>query len=325
MNRFFIFAASLIVACGANGQSTADEDLVKQFFPERLTTQSASIEARGGPKPVQHWTYRLADLDGSGKTDFLAAAYTNGFSGAVRIIRKTASGGTLVADPQLDIHGVQPDLELEDLDGDLRPEIIASFSSPNGGTAKWVFKWTGATLTFLGPSIVVRGKEQTALGNAAFEDLDGDGISEILDPPATGEMSEDGSKTAPDTATVYSLRNGKYVKTADLNFFATFVRAAGKPALQHDEFSISQTNRTYELHIDNGSKRAKAAVDSAIVKLNGVVIADERQFSENTTEIVVRPLSLQSTNTLDVLLRGNPGSRLTILVQPLSSPTASAH
>lgn len=305
-------------ACGVKAQSISDAELVQQFFPDRLTTESASIEGSGGPSPTRIYAFKAADLDGSGQANYIVAAYTNGFSAAVRVLRRTSNGATLAADPQLSMHGVQPALELRDLDGDRKPEIIAAFSSPTGGTAKWIFKWTGSNLMFLGPSIIVRGKEQTTLGDAVFVDIDGDGIPEILDPPKTTSIADDGTIVIPDVSKVYALRNGKFVKIADVNFFAIFPRGSSGPTVQHEEFTISHTDRAYEIHIDNGSRQNKTAVDSAVVKLNGATIASQQQFNENTTQIVVRPVTLLANNSLDVEVFGNPSSQLTIIVQPVS-------
>ena len=196
----------------------SDDDLVLQFFPSRLAEKSARVEKRGGPAPTQHYSYLAADLDGSGTKAYLVASYTNGFTGAVRVLKKDGKSAQLVADPQLQIFGVESDMQLKDLDADGRPEVIAAFSSPTGGTAKWIFRWTGAHLTFLGPSIVVRGREQTALSDAAFEDIDGDGKLEIINPPS-------GVSEAPQ---IYSLRNGRFEKMSPHDSRATSLRRPRK-------------------------------------------------------------------------------------------------
>ena len=134
---------------------------------------------------VQFFDFIAADLDSTGTADFLVAAYTNGFSGIVRVLRKQNGSATIAAEPVLPLMGgIYPSVSLVDLDNDLRPEVVVNLTSATGSSADWIFKWTGSGLNLLGPSQVQSdGNISTLLGDAAFVDLDGDGVPEILNPP----------------------------------------------------------------------------------------------------------------------------------------------
>ena len=151
-----------------------DEDIVNQFFPEFLIEESEEDFANGGPAPFRTSAFAVADLDGTG-TEFIVAAYTNGFSAAIRVLRRQGTSALLVDEPALPLlAGKFPSVTLLDLNHDGRPpEVITSFSSGRGTGADWVFRWNGSALVFIGPSSVdANGDVSTLLSGADFIDLD---------------------------------------------------------------------------------------------------------------------------------------------------------
>src|SRR5206468_853039 len=100
--------------------------------------ESRDDEARGGPPVFTASAFATADLNHTGQQNFIIAAYTNGFSGIVRLLQRGASGVVLIDQPNVPlIIGIYPTVELLDLDGDGIPEAIVSFSSAKGATANW--------------------------------------------------------------------------------------------------------------------------------------------------------------------------------------------
>jgi len=151
-----------------------DKDLVNQFFPDFLIEESEEDFAKGGPAPFRTSAFAVADLGGTG-TDLIVAAYTNGFSAAIRVLRREGTAAVLVDEPALPLlAGIFPCVTLLDLNHDGRPpEVITSFSSGRGTGADWVFRWNGSALVFIGPSSVdANGDVSTLLSGADFIDLD---------------------------------------------------------------------------------------------------------------------------------------------------------
>ena len=187
------------------------EEIVEQFFPQRLIDESVQDSQKGGPEPFKTSNFVVADLNGDGST-FIIAAYSNGFSGVIRVLRKNNGTFSLVDEPNLQaLSGDFPEVELLDLDNDGCSEVIVSFSSARGTTANWVFKWDGTKLDLIGPTRVSSfGVVFTKLSDASFIDIDGDGIREIVNPTSPGPVAPDVAR--PDAELdVYVLQEGKYV------------------------------------------------------------------------------------------------------------------
>ncbi len=92
-----------------------------------------------------------------------------------------------------------------------------------------------------------------------------------------------------------------------------YLRRTGQPVTEADTFAA--TPGTYTLRITNGGLLDQyARVSSAVISLNGVVIAGPGAFSQQVATITI-PVSLQGSNTLQVELRSQPSSGLTIEIE----------
>ena len=93
-----------------------------------------------------------------------------------------------------------------------------------------------------------------------------------------------------------------------------FVRSAGKPVNVVRDFPTATPGNDYALHIANGGSRQQfLRVASAVVKLNGTVIAGPSDFNPNVRTID-KPVKLTAQNRLEVELHGGPGSGFTLTV-----------
>lgn len=285
----------------AQSRAETDEDIVRQFYPERLTEESNQDFYDGGPAPFEAYDFAVADLDGTGSDDMIIATYTNGFTAAIRALRMQGGGASLVDEPDLPLlGGVFPDVELLDLDGDGAPEIVVSLSSARGPGADWVFKWSGRGLRLIGPSTVDEdGDVSTVLGDADFVDINGDGLLEIINPP---------EEDPADPFDVFDL-DGNRLKP--VNFVGTYVRGAGKPTESAEIFPSSRGD--YLLKIINGDAKGGHRVSSAVIRLNGQVVVGPSELNQNVPEISVR-VSLRESNTLGVELRSAPDSQITLSI-----------
>jgi len=297
----------------AFAQQVGPEDsVVNQFFPEWLITESNSDFARGGPEPFQAFAYADADLNGTGTADFIVAAYSNGFSGAVLVLERQGTSAVQVAAPSFPLMGgIYPNVTMLDVDNDGRPEAIVSFSSARGAGADWVLKWNGKTLQSIGPTTLVAGANlATSLSESLFIDLNGDRTLEIISAPRSGSRS-DGQ-----TLTVFNLDNGVYHDSnASFNIFATFLRDTMSPTPAVRNFSVANPNREFVMTIVNGDGRSHGAVSNAIVKLNGVIVAGPSVFNQQVQTIRI-PVTVATSNTLSVQLGSAPGSLLAIGIGP---------
>lgn len=283
---------------------SSDEDLVKQFFPQRLIDESAEDFANGGPAPFQAMAFAAADLNHTGTNEFIVAAYTNGFSAAILVLKRQGSSALVVAEPNLRLlAGITPTVRLIDLDKDQRPEVLVSFTSARGPSADWLFRWTGSALSLIGPSATdANGDVTTRLSNADFVDLNGDGVLEIINPPQFG---------IPGTFEVFNL-TGDLLKS--LEFFRTFIRKTGAPSEEVQTFPLSDTHLSYHLKILNGDSAGNQRSSSATVQINGTTVVGPERFNQKVSEIDV-PVVLTATNTIGVRLAGAPESRVVITVE----------
>jgi len=297
--------------------SLTTEEIVEQFFPQRLIDDSEKRVKRGGPSPFRTSTFRLADLDGIGSQNYIVAAYTNGFSAAVRVLKLENGTATLVTEPNLRLlGGIYPALELVDIESDGRPEVVAFFSG-SGRTNDWVFKWTGTELRLIGPaSIDEYGDVYTVLVNSGFIDVEGDGVLEIITPPTHRPFPPALRDTIKiDTYKIYSFDGQTYQLTKSLNYFDTFSRRTETPVVSTRGFDVQDQGDDFIFTVINGKPDGKDRVNSAVIRLNGVLIVGPSDLNEEVGQIV-RKVSVLQDNVVEVELKGEPEGQVTITVEP---------
>lgn len=92
----------------------------------------------------------------------------------------------------------------------------------------------------------------------------------------------------------------------------TFTRTSGEPQSITRTFSLPNPGGEYTLIIENGATDGNR-VSSAVVGLNGVIIAGPDEFNQKVSRII-KSVLLGQTNTLDIEIRSKPGSSLTISI-----------
>lgn len=285
-----------------------NEDIIEQFFPQKLIDESRVEFEQGGLEPFKASDFAIADLDRTGRAEYIVAAYTNGFSAAVRVLRKQAGIYILVDEPDLPLlGGTFPKVQVFDLDGDGKPELIISFMLGRGSMVDWVLKWNNTHLNLISPPPTDKdGNLSFPLINSVFIDLDRDGKVETI---STHQI--DGGIVYD----VYHLDGAHYSLLNSLVFFETFIRQTGAPQVESRSLSILNAPGRFLLKIINGDDKGKNRVSSAVISINGVVVAGPERFNQQVAEITA-PVTLQSTNTLNVELRSAPGSQLTVTIEP---------
>jgi len=287
---------TLMLCLFAAAVAADDADLVDAAYPQRLLTEYADYQDGTAPPAP------FSDFASVGD-DLLAAAYTNGFTGAILLLRRD---GTVALDPSLRISGVVPSVETVNLDGAGNDEVIVSFSSPRGRDSSWVFRREGETLTLIGPSAVDEdGDLYPTIVDAGWLDLDGDGILELYAP--SGDPGDFDAEPQPPSFVVYALSNGQYGPTGSLTYARQFERTTGAPNDFRETFLAVPGASTLKI--------ANDGVSSASVRLNGATVVTPNMLNPDVRAITV-DVTLQSSNTIEVELAGAPGSSLTVGIVP---------
>jgi len=284
------------------------EQIVEQFYPQVLSDEAQANFQHVDPAPFRARAFALADLDGIGTANYIVAAYTNGISGAIRVLRLQGSTATLVFEPsRLLLVGIYPAVELVDIEKDGRPEVAVHFSGGRGTLTDWVFKWTGTELRLIGPFTVdEHGNVSTDLFESSFFDVDGDGILEIVQSPPGGPT---------ETTEVYKFDGQKFTLTTSQVYFETFYRRTAAPVTETRTFQVQNPGAGFVLTIINGKPDGSNRVSSAVIKLNGVEVAGPKDFSQQVGKIV-RQVTVAAQNVLEVELRGSSGGQILVTVEP---------
>jgi hypothetical protein len=309
------------VRSGAQGQQQGDEVLVQQHFPQWLIDESTADVSHGGPRPFRAFAYTAADLNGSGQSDFVVAAYSNGFSGAVVVLSGHGAAAVEIANPQFpQMSGSAPAVKAIDMNHDGRQEIVVSLTSARGVSADWVLQWDGTTLCSIGPTALdTNGNEDTVLNDADFIDFDGDGTLDIVNSMEFDAVDA----TAVDTFQVFKLLNGRFEAERTLNFFETFARippaterpSSMRPVKIERSFTIADASAGHLMTVVYEGEPGRQEIRSAEITLNGIVVAAPNIFAQHE-RVVTMPVALRPTNTLSIDIRGPRGSRMSIGIGP---------
>lgn len=300
----------------------SDDTLAAAFYPPDFR---ADEEGHGSVRESIDWSTVRADLDGVGSQTYLIVAYTNGFSGRLRVIKADVGAPTLVADPQQLLMGEQsPSLQIADFDGDSRPEIIVTFLNGRRRTPfAWVFKWDGRDLKCLNPQDRASLGDLREIVDPTFVDLDGDGRMEVLEPTATFgvdrefESPEESVPLVPDQSyDVLSLGREAFVETGNpLTYFGYFERHSAKPTVATQQFKASSGR--YVLRVINGIAGGDTLA-SGVIAINGRVVLSPSDFKSNVP-VMEKEVSLAETNSISAELRSAPGSAVSVAIRKVKN------
>ncbi len=302
-------------------QQASQRALVEQFFPQRLSARDAEARAKyGGPSSRQS-AFVAADLDRTGKPQYLVAAYTADEMAAIRVLKVTDNSAALVDEPNLcPFGGRDPEVSLINLDRSGNPAVLVSLLAGNRGEEmQWVFKWDGSALKSIGPGKDDQGLSCTDLFDADFVDLDGDGILEIVNSQGTSRWEIEAG--APETYEVYKLIEGAYKLSGMFEYFGGFPVpiAPPPPQFRTKRFVASAPGSPYIMTIANGNGRDEPPVQSAQILLNGEAVTTPGQISQTVRSLKI-PVTVKAKNTVVVNVSGPQGSALNIGIGPAALP-----
>ena len=300
--------------CALPAQAGDAGAVVEDFCPHRLL--DLSMAAAAGRKPPERSSaFVAADLNGTGRREFLVAAYSSGMSAAVRVLRQHGATAVLVDEPDLPCFGGRnPAVSLLDLDGDGRPEVVVKLGTIGCTSMDWIFKWKGSKLTPYGATVADdNGCPASVLHDASFVDLDGDGVLEIVNPPELNVPAIEAGR--PGQYTVFKLKGGSYTLTdGTLDHFSPCFRGATEPSVCTQTFAAASPGR-YGMTIVNGNGGQWGAVSSVEVQLNGELVPAPGSIAREGAEARI-PVNVQLNNSIKVTVAGARGSGVVIAIGP---------
>jgi len=308
---FFVWTVNTALA-------QTNDQIVESFFPQALIDKSVQDHTQGGPAPFKVSGYAVGDLNGDGSV-FIVVAYSNGFGGSVRVLRKTDTNFVLVYESATEkMGGDFPEVKFRDINGDGHPEVIVTFDSARGHREMWLYRWTGSALELISPyETDPYGYRDTLLVESSFIDLDGDGKLEIVQSTGSEPYAPDETLPIPkQTFQIFQLTGGKYVLLLSTDFYQQgfYIRQTGSPAIESSNFNVQNPSSTYSMSIINGAQTGTNRVSSATVKLNGNVIAGPNDFNQKIYVLVFQ-VPVQAQNILEVELKGQTGSFITVALR----------
>lgn len=310
----------LAMTLPVRGDDATDQKIAMKFYPPRL---DANFRENHSPAvPITRIAIPLrVDLDRTGNDDYIAVAYSNGFAGALRVIKgrslETAVLVTEAADQTMGGRG-RPVLFESDIDNDGIPELMVEFPH-----ATWIYQFQAqpSALKLWGPTLARQDGVTSYLGSATLLDVDGDGVLEIIEidsPPGATSNTSAGPGTDLAPYTVHKVASDGTSTRTDIRlvFFDRFFGAeetqeTGQPP-QIQERSFAATAGDYKLRIVNGDQKRNYAVSSAEIRLNGVTILGSGDLN-GKRRILTVPVTLHDVNQLTVEVR-DPGSELSVII-----------
>lgn len=301
----FLMGAFFFGATQATPENTECTNIAEAFFPEQLRELSNQEFLAGGVPPSEFLSCASGDLDQIGMDAYIVAAYTNGFEGKVLVLKKQGEHYVVADEPVVPLFaGINPRVQMMQLDKDQGLEVVVSVSSARGPKADWIWDWNSKELSVIGPrNIDDNGHVYTVLSEADFTDLDGDGVKEIIQPPSW------------DTREGYMVYGLEGNILSEAMWYGRFVRSSGAPSRVERTFTVADPQGVYVITITNGENKKTKNVSSGTVTLNGTVLLKPKDFSKNLSRFSI-PVTLKENNTIAVELNGAPGSQLIVTVTP---------
>lgn len=307
--RVALLAAAMSGASLLSWQAASTAEIVAAHYPDWLQELSGVPES----ELVKHQCAAVFDAHPDGQPSTIIAAYTDGAAAALRVLRASAGGVTLLDEPRdLDLLGSRCELELIDVDGDGRREVHLQLFT-NMSTAHWLLEWDGQRLTNLTPvaPAPATGEPRTLLFNGEFIDLDLDGRMEFYG----GAPTRIPEGALPPPARIWQLAGGGFADGAPVIAALVFSRDRGEPRTERVAFSLpAGALGPFTLEVRNGGASGDAAVSSAEIAVNGVPVVRPDDFRPSA-RLIERSVTLVSDNELAVRLAGAPGGRISVIVR----------
>jgi len=305
--RKWLLLGSCIAALEAYASDRELQAVVDRFIPHKLLVQEAGF-AKPNIRSAFVTTNFSSGNDESGQK-YVVAAYSNGTEGAVSVLQRHGQDWIVVSTTEIGENVTFPGVQLRDLDGDRRPEIISSFLiSPGDRRGSWIFAWDDEANALVSMEADPESSTETEGGGIVerFVDLDGDDKLEIVRVGAieygyVEDADGDPGPLRPSGEVRYfteRLRGRVYEPWKDLAFYGSFAPIA-KNRPDSVTFVAAQPGHDYLLRVASSGGCKSPHIRSAEVRLNGALIAGPTHFNAKTC-VIQLPVLLLQENTLTV-------------------------
>ncbi len=156
-----IITLFFILNVSAQQQQQSDKDFVKANYPTEEYGEFGSVVEK------ETYSYKRADLNHTGTTEYLIAAYNNEVNEKNKIVVWKETNGTfskIFSSSFPGYYGYNQRIVLKDLDNDLKPEVFV-YAMDGKGCNNYIFKWDNNSLREIHP-----GESGTSLGGDCQED-----------------------------------------------------------------------------------------------------------------------------------------------------------
>jgi hypothetical protein len=291
----FAIAGLVLIMLPTRGVAQTASEIVAAHYPdERLSVDDEDQKEN---------CFVVLSSDVVGAPTKIAAVYTNGIEGVLRVL--IGSGSSFAVDAESGattfMIGHKCAITAIDLTGDGAPELYINF----GRAQAWVYALSGSTLTNLTPVETYSGRDMTRLYGPALCDVRHDGTVQVCtaaddDVPAMVYRST-GTTLVPERFALTVLR-----------FQADWVVDAKTAS-----FSLLQDSvGPFTVRIVNGDRNGQHRVTSGSVRVNNVERITSSQLTDSV-EFIEAEISgsLLASNEISVSLTGAAGSAIFVIVR----------
>lgn len=301
--RPLIPAFLLLMAAASCLGSGCDDPLARRFVPPELFEDGGVLDCA------------IARVSFAG-VSHAAIAYTNGSEGKFVLVKGSGDDATVAFSlQQAGMAGTSPKVALEDLDADVTPEVVVSYTSDHGYPSTWLFRYSDGHLVSITPPHA-RDAEWSALADVEFIDYDADGRKDAVNREvvAVTRESPDEGPVATVAQSVYTWSGSSYAaEPHPLVFFSSYERRTAKSVAPSDTFTFSGEDPARTLRIVNAAATGVPA-SSATVILNGAAVATPDAFKRQQHAIDIPVRLLAGENTISVEIAGEPRASLAVFV-----------
>lgn len=108
------------------------------------------------------------------------------------------------------------------------------------------------------------------------------------------------------------------------NLSSSFTRGAGTPAVEQKRFAGVAGPATIEVVNGGLGDTALEKVSSSVIRINGIVVFDASNFSQNAIALTKQVALTEGLNSIEVLLQGKPGGTVAIRIKQDIAAEAAA-
>jgi hypothetical protein len=291
----------------AAAQNAALQQVVDGFYPvDRLKPADTS---------ERYSCFQVLGSTPANEPSVIIAGYTDRANGAVRVLRRNASGAFDVAydNPESwTLPGTRCALRLHDMDFDGQPEALVNFLGVRA-SAGWLLKWNGSTLSSLTPIQSDGGRQSSRLLSPTVYDLAHNGTLRVIAAGGIDRLAPGERPVNP--AFVYRLgADGLEVEKSILAVMG--FRADVAPEGNLRPFRLVQDSfPPYTLRVINGDRLGQHRVTGATLRINNVEILGPDQVNEKTEFTTIVLSDLFTENHLTATLTGPPDATILVLVE----------